>query len=144
MTDVTPDVLTAPEHVMAILRLKHPKPEKQLHPAVIGSAIYYLQKWTKINEAPPDKLAAKDNGNIAMAWEETQPPMAIEIQATNQSADILMQSADGVVTKKVNEEGTDAKALETVVNILTAVTTMAYATEETDNEQGSQEPIVAG
>ena len=139
------DVLTASDHVIKILGLKHPTEGKEIHPAVIGSAIFYLQKWTKLNNAPPDKIGVKDNGNIAMAWEQTSPPVAIDVHATNQSADIYMQAADGTTTKKVNEEGTDAKALETVVKILSAITSMAYA--ETAEEPANDEPqatVVAG
>jgi hypothetical protein len=141
MTD--PDVLIAADHVISILGLKHPNANKKLHPAVIGAAIFYLQKYTKLNGAPPNKLAAKENGNIAMIWEETVPPVAIDVHATQQSADILMTSADGTTTRKTSEEGTDAKALETVVNILAALTTMSMTPEVQDGEPETGQEVAA-
>jgi hypothetical protein len=126
------DPMTAVDQVINILSLKHPKAGKALHPAVIGAAIYYVQKWSALNRSSPTKMAALDNGNISMIWEDSHPPVAIAVQAASQSAKIYMTSADGTTTEKLNEEGTDAKALETVVDILHAITAASH--EQTGGE----------
>jgi hypothetical protein len=135
--------MTAVEHVIHILSLTHPTPGKRLHPGTIGSAIYYMQKWTDLQGHPPDKIAAKENGNIAMIWEQNRPHIAIDVSATKQEAEVLMQSEDNTTTVKKNTDGDDAKALETVVNILQAVVGAAYTEQETPDEP-TEATVVAG